>query len=179
MDNKILKTSLSIGRILEITIYAMIALVIVIFCSVFLFGASIDWVLFNPNNLSFSIKTGEIGNHLLLDQIPSGVLVFMLGKATVTLVILSMMIRLVINVLKSLRSFDTFKSENVRTLRKMGNLFILWFLVAIPGVTYIDESLVISVSVLPSILLGTLICYLLSEIFKEGNRLMEDNKLTI
>lgn len=82
-------------------------------------------------------------------------------------------------VLKSVRKLETFHQTNVEAFRKIG-----YYCLLITGLStfnywafsdYTKSSFSISINVL----LISLIAFILAEIFKEGNNLMEENQLTI
>lgn len=82
-------------------------------------------------------------------------------------------------VLKSVRTLETFHQTNVEAFRKIG-----YYSLVIAGLStfnywafgdYVKSSFSISVNTL----LLSLLAFILAEIFKEGNNLMEENQLTI
>lgn len=98
--------------------------------------------------------------------------------------ILFKIIQLSIRIIKSISSLETFRFENVFSFRKMGQLFLIWFAVAIPSIKPLTEfgeaiGLTMTASLDFKYALFALVCFVLAEIFKEGNKLMEENKLTI
>lgn len=98
--------------------------------------------------------------------------------------ILFKIIQLSIRIIQSISSLETFRFENVFSFRKMGQLFLIWFVVAIPSIKTLTEfGVTIGVTMTASLdfkyALFALVCFVLAEIFKEGNKLMEETKLTI
>ncbi|WP_424963576.1 DUF2975 domain-containing protein [Ekhidna sp.] len=105
-------------------------------------------------------------------------------RSLTMVVILFRIIQLSIRIIKSISSVETFRFENVFSFRKMGQLFLIWFVVAIPSIKPLTEfgetiGLTMTASLDLKYALFALVCFVLAEIFKEGNKLMEENKLTI
>lgn len=98
--------------------------------------------------------------------------------------ILFKIIQLSIRIIKSISSLETFRFENVFSFRKMGQLFLIWFVLAIPSIKPLTEfgetiGLTMTTTLNFKYALFALVCFVLAEIFQEGNKLMEENKLTI
>lgn len=93
--------------------------------------------------------------------------------------VIYLILQTVLKVLGSIDSLDTFRKDNVKSFQKMGKLFLLWFLLAVPTIRMINASLSLSIGFYFMYVVWALICFVLAEIFSEGNKLMEDNKLTI
>ncbi len=109
---------------------------------------------------------------------------FICARSLTMVAILFKIIQLSIRIIKSISSLETFRFENVFSFRKMGQLFLIWFIVAILSIKPLTEfGVTIGVTMTTTLdfkyPLFALVCFVLAEIFKEGNKLMEDNKLTI
>lgn len=176
MDNSPLRISLLITQIFRILIYIAMAFLLVELGAVIFSRSSPDWTVLNLPGLKFGYS--DKYQSTLADTSQS-IRIFQLMKEIIKLFLITSVVQLVIKVLQSLKSLETFKNENVKAFRKMGYLFIIIFITSIPSLQMVNGTQQVTISLAPGILLGTLICYLLAEIFREGNRLMEDNKLTI
>ncbi len=108
-----------------------------------------------------------------------GLFYFICFRALMVTGILFLILKTVLQVLGSIDSLETFRKENVKSFRKMGKLFLIWFALATPTIRSIDDKLVMTVGFYLTYIVCVLICFVLAEIFSEGNKLMEDNKLTI
>ena len=104
---------------------------------------------------------------------------FVCFRALIVTGILFLILRTALQVLSSIDSLETFKSDNVKSFRRMGKLFIIWFTIAIPTIRTINDKLTMTIGFYLTYIVCALICFVLAEIFSEGNKLMEDNKLTI
>lgn len=93
--------------------------------------------------------------------------------------VIYVVLKTVLKILGSIHNLETFRKDNIQSFQKMGKLFLLWFLLAIPTIRMIDGDLSLSVGFYLTYVVWAVICLVLAEIFAEGNKLMEDNKLTI
>jgi len=82
-------------------------------------------------------------------------------------------------VLKSVRKLKTFHQTNVEAFRKIGYYCLLITGLSTFNYWAFNDYTKSSFSISINILLLSLIAFILAEIFKEGNNLMEENKLTI
>ena len=101
------------------------------------------------------------------------------ARTLLVLGVLYLILRTILRILNSINSLETFRKENVKSFRKIGKLFMVWFVLAIPTIRSINEEPSLSVGFYLGYVVCALICFVLAEIFSEGNKLMEDNKLTI
>lgn len=105
-------------------------------------------------------------------------------RSLIMVAILFRIIQFAMRIIKSISSLETFRFENVFSFRKMGQLFLIWFAVAIPSIRPLTEfgetfGVTMTTTLNFKYALFALVCFVLAEIFKEGNKLMEENKLTI
>lgn len=104
---------------------------------------------------------------------------FLVFRALLVTGVLFLILQTILKVIRSIGNLDTFRSENVKSFRKMGNLFLVWFALAIPTITGLGGQVSLTMGLYFNYAVWALICFVLAEIFSEGNKLMEDNKLTI
>jgi hypothetical protein len=84
------------------------------------------------------------------------------------------------SVVESVSALQTFRNENVEAFRKIGKYLLLVFLVS--GFKFVatePASAHVSMSFETTTLILMLVAYVLAEIFKEGNRLYEEEQLTV
>ncbi|WP_420577593.1 hypothetical protein [Ekhidna sp.] len=98
-------------------------------------------------------------------------------KALIIAGILYRIIQVAIRIIQSISNLDTFRIENVKSFRLMGKLFLIWFALDIISLHPSLSGSIVELST--NLVFWALICFVLAEIFSEGNKLMEDNKLTI
>jgi hypothetical protein len=83
------------------------------------------------------------------------------------------------NVIRSVRGVRTFVVQNTRSLKKIGLFLLSVFLLS--GIQYSSykESVLFGLYFHLTLLMMSLLAFTLSEIFKEGNALLEENMGTI
>lgn len=97
----------------------------------------------------------------------------------VLLTLLYLATRSFIKIIKSVQNLKTFRNDNVRSFRRIGKYVFIYFLVSsfyYYGFNNISKS-GFYISFTPLII--CLMAFILAEIFKEGNLLLEDKELTI
>lgn len=127
-----------------------------------------------------SVSDGEPdpGSILLSELFP--VMLYWLYVRTLILLTLTYLIfRALRSVLSSIRSLETFRNDNISAFQQIGK-YALWifFLTSfnlwiVPG----DSNVNLNLALGP--LLIAVFAFIMAEVFKEGNQLMEDSKLTI
>lgn len=106
-------------------------------------------------------------------------LYFTYFKFITTLILLFLAIHQFGKVLQSVQRLKTFKAINVHAFRKIG--YYCLGIAALSFFNYWDfeNYTKSSISVSLDVILIALIAFILAEIFKEGNTLMEENQLTV
>lgn len=90
-----------------------------------------------------------------------------------------MMILQVINIINSLRDFKTFQNKNVGSLRKIGILYSIYFILNIFSTGFTEKEGTVSFSFSGFSLVILISVFILAEIFKEGTKLYEESQLTV
>jgi len=83
------------------------------------------------------------------------------------------------NIVGSVKHFNTFKKDNVISFSRIGKYLLLFFLLTSYSVIEFQEgkNTETHISFIP--LFFALLAFIMAEIFKEGNILMEENELTV
>ena len=100
-------------------------------------------------------------------------------KFTAILILLYLSINQFRTVLKSVRKLETFHQTNVTAFKKIGNYCLLIGGLSVFNYWKFSNHAISSFSIPFIILFVALISFILAEIFKEGNNLVEENQLTI
>lgn len=100
-------------------------------------------------------------------------------KFSAILILLYLSINQFRRVLKSVRKLETFHQTNVRAFKKIGSYCLIISGLSIFNYWEFNDYAKSSISISFNILFIALIAFILAEIFKEGNNLMEENQLTI
>ena len=82
-------------------------------------------------------------------------------------------------ILNSVNSLKTFEKDNIISFRKIGKYLLIYFIVTSYYVFRFKEGSTSSLDINLTPLLLIFLCFILSEIFKEGNSLKQENELTI
>ena len=135
---------------------------------------SIRWLEYSSSGLTFSTESPTEQEYP-----PFGILAFYLLKTVVSLLITYLILRTSLKVVQSIQSLETFHNRNIIYFRKIGHFAMVLFLLNVFSLSENGDSLQFTVELRLWYLLAALICYILSEIFKEGNSLLEESKLTI
>ena len=100
-------------------------------------------------------------------------------KLSVVLYLIFLCVKEFQNLIESVKEIKTFQKRNISTFKKIGKYFlILTVLMSYTSYTY-KEGNISSFQLLPTPLILALLSYIMSEIFKEGYKLSEENKLTV
>ncbi len=83
------------------------------------------------------------------------------------------------NILNSVNSLKTFEKDNIISFRKIGKYLLIYFIVTSYYVFRFKEGSTSTLDINFTPLLLIFLCFILSEIFKEGNSLKQENELTI
>lgn len=126
----------------------------------------------------FKFETTPKAERIPLSEYGTFFFYFLCLRTLIIVGIIFMILQTALKVIRSISSLETFRVENIQSFRQMGKYFLLWFLVAVP---IIKQSYVFRIGVDLNLKYAVfaLICFVLAEIFSEGNKLMEENKLTI
>ena len=174
------KTTLRIAQLLVklLRVLAWFGLGVMILLTVITLVAPdrLDFVAFNNQQLQIEWTTDAA---VETAPAPRGVLLFNMAKVTAYIILLLLVLRPAHSILNSIKRLDTFHLQNVHALRTMGKLFLIWWVISWFNVTQSAEALRMGFHFDLTLLICALVAYILSAVFEEGNRLMEENQLTI
>lgn len=88
-------------------------------------------------------------------------------------------VREFMTVIRSVKQIKTFVSSNIESFRKIGFRFFLVFVLSSFHIMKFGDTIMYGVYIHFAPILIAMLSYTLSEIFKEGNALLEENKGTI
>ncbi|WNH08479.1 DUF2975 domain-containing protein [Thalassobellus suaedae] len=125
------------------------------------------------------IDVGEDKEVYSLEKITTSSLYLNYFKYVAVLLVIFLLIKEFQKVMQSVKHFNTFREDNIKSFRKIGKyLFMFFLLTCYFAVRFQDGGISgFSISFTPLILM--LLAFVFAEIFKEGNFLMEENELTI
>jgi hypothetical protein len=137
-----------------------------------------DSIVFIESETLIGKKTGN-GQELKFTDWKIASLYFNYLKLTGILVLIYLAIYQFQKVLHSVKKLETFHQTNVDAFKNIGYYCLLITALSVFSYWDFESYSTISFSVSLEILLIALIAFILAEIFKEGNNLMEENKLTV
>ena len=82
-------------------------------------------------------------------------------------------------VIKSVENIRTFQQQNVQVFRTIGKYSVFYFLLSSYSYYGFEQGVQASYNLHLTSLIIALFAYILAEIFKEGNKLAEENSLTV
>ncbi|WP_425392490.1 hypothetical protein [Ekhidna sp.] len=172
MNNNILKLSLVTVRVLRVIFFVLAILLCFFFISHLLgipLGIQYIWT---DSGLSFN-KEGEGIEQSFLH------LTFSFAKNLIQILITLLLLSRAIKIIESIKHLKAFVSENILHFKKMGAFFIMLFLVDLISLLPANSGTMVHLEAKLLYPICALVCFLLSEIFTEGNRLYEENELTV
>ena len=107
-------------------------------------------------------------------------------KFTSIFILLFLSIKEFQNIIQSVKRLDTFRLNNIMSFRQIGKYLILYFILTLlyfilsfNNTLYFGQGGFSQTSISFTPLLFALISFILAEIFKEGNKLQQENELTV
>lgn len=175
MNNKILSLGLAISQVIRSFLIFILIVLIILGGILIVNHEALPFLKYDAGSFIFSSEnTPNQGFR------PEGWFMFILfSKLALSVACSVLILTEAIKVINSLKSVDTFKKENIKAFRKMGYVFIALFTIHMFAVDQNSEGFELRLSIPLNYLLAVLGCFILAEILKEGNKLMEESKLTI
>lgn len=135
-----------------------------------------SWVQFTENGMKL-IELEENEQH----QLSNALFYSVAFRLLIMLVLLYLMQDNLRRILQTIQDLETFHTQNAKSFRRLGWILFIYFLLDLPQVTPVGEQmeLTITLSFSFEILVLSLLAFVLAAVFAEGNRLMEENRLTI
>jgi len=100
-------------------------------------------------------------------------------KYTLILILLFLCAKEFQNIIQSVKNFNTFRKNNVLSFRRLGKYLIIVYVLSSYSIIHFKDASISEFNFTFTPLIFILCSYILAEIFKEGNVLMEENNLTV
>lgn len=127
-----------------------------------------------------STSDGEdLANQVLLSELTPGMLYWTYFRSLALLSLMFLIVKAVLRILGSIQSLETFRQDNVIAFQKIGKYAIGIFILTSFNVWIVPGDSNINLNLPLGPLLLAVFALVMAEVFKEGNRLMEDSNLTI
>ena len=138
-------------------------------------------------NKSYSDKWEDPYNEVyVLEKLTTTTIYLIYFKFTCIFILLFLSIKEFQNIIQSVKRLDTFRLNNILSFRQIGKYSILYFILTIlyfilnfNNTLYFGQGGFSQTSISFTPLLFALISFILAEIFKEGNKLQQENELTV
>ena len=177
MNNKILNLAIAVSQVMRSFLVFIFIVVIVLGVILLINSESLPFLGYAEGTFNFSNQGATSDEQ---STRPEGwLMIFAMLKMALTILCSILILSEILKVINSIRSLETFKNKNIIAFRRMGNIFLLLFFVQMFSLIPNGDQLSFRFSVPLFYLLAVMGCYILAEIFKEGNKLMEENQLTI
>lgn len=174
MNNKILSLALAISQVMRSFLVFILIVLAVLGVILIADNEALPFLRYDAGSFIFSQGNNESGYR------PEGWFMFILFfKLSLSIACSVLILGEAIKVISSLKTLTTFRKENIKAFRKMGYIFLVLFVINMLSIIQNATGLEMRFSLPLNYLLAVIGCFVLSEIFKEGNKLMEENNLTI
>ena len=139
------------------------------------------------SNKSYSDKWKDPYNEVyVLEKLTTTTIYLIYFKFTCIFILLFLSIKQFQNIIQSVKRLDTFRLNNIISFRRIGKysilyfiLTLLYFILSFNNTLYFGQGGFSQTSISFTPLLFALISFILAEIFKEGNKLQQENELTV
>lgn len=125
---------------------------------------------------SSTLKDNEV---YVLDKLTTTTIYLTYFKISCVIILLFLSIKEFQNVIQSVKTLNTFHLNNILSFRRIGKYSIIYFILTFNNTFYFEQGGYSHTSLSFTPLLFAIISFILAEIFKEGNKLQQENELTV
>lgn len=179
MENKILNIGYIGFKVALYATYLGIALITLLVIYLFIYqGENLPcWLALT--DASITASTGSSKTFSQINGIQIQQFLFNYTKMICIFIVVTFILKRLIQVIKSANKRDTFKILNIKNFQKIGYYFIALLLLDFIHLTFKTDDTIIKIAIESEYLLCAITSFILAEVFREGNKLAEENKLTI
>jgi len=139
------------------------------------------------SNKSYSDTWKDPYNEVfVLEKLTTTTIYLIYFKFACIFILLFLSIKEFQNIIQSVKRLDTFRLNNILSFRQIGKysilyftLILLYFILSFNKTLYFGQGGFSQTSISFTPLLFAFISFILAEIFKEGNKLQQENELTV
>lgn len=114
-----------------------------------------------------------------LDKLKFSSLYFNYIKLSIVFLFSFLCIKEFQNVIESVKEIKTFQKRNISSFTRIGNyLLVIFILMSYSSISF-EQGGISRLYISFTFLILSLLAYIMAEIFKEGSKLLEENKLTV
>ncbi|MEX0968453.1 MAG: DUF2975 domain-containing protein [Bacteroidia bacterium] len=179
--NQILKLSVLVFKALRVFCIIALGILAVVAVMWHISPDTLQSVYLDKDTLYYQYSGQSAGTEaeISLNEMGQAAFYFNSLKLAIILLVLLYIFQRALRIIRSMKSLQTFRDNNVRQFQKIGSAFLVLALFNTFYFMEVSGHAVINFMVPFNSLLAALLGFLLAEIFKEGNRLMEENQLTV
>jgi hypothetical protein len=177
---------LKYGDLLARTVFLMLAIVMALFTA-----GLIVWLInpesfssiriVNPAGAGFNIGTFKSGTEegIALSELTSGMILWLYFRGIFLAGIGLLIARKVLAILSSIEQLKTFYSGNIEHFRDLARIGFIAFLFSCVNVGYIEGVINLNFTLAVGPLMFSVASLVLSEVFREGKHLLEENEMIV
>jgi hypothetical protein len=180
MDNKVLRTAKVVTRVVRVftIVFAFSGFFTILPATLGMFSADNFYVSEELDSIRWSTDPLEDG--VDLSQMPAwlgvAVSIYWLAIGGIYVLILNQ----VSKVLNSMEAVTTFYEGSIEAFRRITRLFVALFVVTLGALSWRGaDAYTLGIEADPIYLIYALVAWVLTEVFREGNRLHEETKYTV
>jgi len=134
---------------------------------------------FKSDKIHVDGKVPEDSEVFTLNQVKYSSLYLNFVKLSIVIFLSFLCIKEFQKIIESVKEIKTFQNRNIASFRKIGKyLLVIFVLISYTSITF-EKGGFSGVSISFNLLFLALLAFIMAEIFKEGNNLSEESKLTI
>lgn len=118
-------------------------------------------------------------NAFTLDNIKAPSLYMLYLQVSAISFLFILILREFLKIISSVRKIQSFRFNNIISFRKIGKYFFILFLLISFRIVIVEQGAFYGLYLYVTPLILMLIAYIFGEIFKEGNKLFEENQFTV
>lgn len=130
-------------------------------------------------NRSWTIGNEKAVNQFTINKIKAPFLYLIYFQSTAINLIVFLIFKEFLNIIKSVKMIHSFRIKNITSFRKIGKYLFTFFILSSFYIVIAEQGEFYGFYIHVTPLVLMLIAYILGEVFKEGNGLLEENQLTV
>lgn len=130
-------------------------------------------------NTSWTIGNEEAVNQFTMNKIKAPFLYLLYFQSAAIGLIIFMIIKEFLNIIKSVKRIHSFRIRNIKSFRRIGKYLFIFFILSSFYIVIAEQGEFYGFYFHLTPLFLMLFVYILGEVFKEGNGLLEENQLTV
>ena len=130
-------------------------------------------------NESWTIGKEEVVNQFTVNKLRTPFLYLLYLQSSAICLVLFLIPKEFLLIIESVRTVHSFRNRNVQSFRRIGRCLFIYFILTSFVIVMVQQGRFYGFYLHLTPLVLMLIAYILGEVFKEGNNLLEEHKLTI